>query len=276
MKMWQKLMVLAIACVFSAAPAQGAWSLVDNFENETLGFIHGQTAPNGQIWNVQENTQASIAVAVEDGSKVLSVLTDAPTYGLGYLNLATPIAEGTSGTLHYRAKLADVNVGTSCSYGVGGYDGADTGHASKTATVGLNNYSGGVGRAFTYSAVTGDIYTDPPYLGDWYEVWVYLDLTAANSTGYFFEAYIAGPGFDGQVQMTASLGTVTQHAFRSYNSPNGITAFSVYKANTTNPSPGIFVDDVYVDMSGKNLTAIPEPASLILLGLGSLVLWRKK
>ncbi len=275
MNMLKNMMVLVIAFVFSAAPAQGAWSLVDDFEGDTPGALHGQTADNGQVWAVSSTSQNSIVVGGQDSSQVLEYLSDTPQTGRADLPLgAVAITEGNSGTLYCRVKLNNVIVGAVNSYIVGGYDGTGTGNDSKTVAVAMkNNNDGTTGTAFASSSATGT--SIAIQLGQWYDLWFYVDLTAADVANYYFEAYIAGPGLEGQVPLTLTGGAV-QQPLRAYTAGSGIAYFSTFKSNSTNPSHGGYIDDAFIDLSGKNLTSVPEPASLILLGLGSLMLRRKK
>ncbi|MBN2211394.1 MAG: LamG domain-containing protein [Sedimentisphaerales bacterium] len=248
-----KLFLTVLFLLVSAAPSWAGWGIIDDYEGETLGLIHGQTAANGQVWNIDSGTQPYLEVAVEDSSQVFESLPSTPKYGFGQLPLATTIAEGTTATLYYRIKLIDATADAATAYIIGGYDGTDTGHYSKTAVIAFVNNNDGTGCAFAYSTVAGDELAIQ--LGQWYEAWIYINLTDADPDNYYFEAYIDGPGLSGQTLLTSNGGADTYQLLRNYTPGQGIVAFSFYKSSATVPAQGFFMDDAYIDLNGKNLTS---------------------
>jgi hypothetical protein len=111
----------------------------------------------------------------------------------------------------------------------------------------------------------------------WYDVWVVVHPTVTVGN---FDVYMK---LDGTGDATAAdllrAGNTYRNALGSVNAPGTTLGFfdALSQGSATNPVGWMVgVDDINLS-SGVNLTVAPEPASMLLLGLGSLAMsFRRK
>ena len=108
----------------------------------------------------------------------------------------------------------------------------------------------------------------------WYNVWMVVD-NWFDST----EVYIQGGSFETQTKLS-SAGDST-FGFRNGISNNDLLTFFIATGRNLNNSPPdplenigpVYLDDVYVDRTAKNLiNPVPEPSSLLLAAAGAMAL----
>ncbi|MFW6162822.1 MAG: PEP-CTERM sorting domain-containing protein [Planctomycetota bacterium] len=231
----RRLVVLVcMVGLLTGYPALAGWVLVDDFES-------GDSFGGG--------THGTVADPTDPANTVLSFSGGTSTMGLSG---ATEIPDGSDGTLYFEALLPDL--GTDVSFGVtdqgtnwGDYI-AQVMFLPDEIRARNGNGSGG-GPA--------DLIIDPAIAGDWYQFWLVIDEAAAN-----YDVYGAGPGLTGTALLATDLG------FRRTSNPGALDTL-LLKEGGFGSGP-VYFDNVYVDPTRANTGAVPEPATLSLLGLGGL------
>ncbi len=272
----------AFALVASSSPVQAQWSLLDDFQNLTVGdFVEGTTGP-GALWTGDGSSINTAQLDPSDSSNLAMRVSGTPGNGVlraQFSNASDQIAAGTTGTLYYRFRTPVAANGTT-DHVVGLIDDpALTNFNFKsglrnTVPAGVNNMD--VRNGGSYESVAG--------LADdtWYSLWMVSD----NLNPGTFEVYLQSntdPTFATQTQ----LATATPETVFDYRVNSALPLIGAYfrNANNTGGVAGndLYFDDIYVDSSGSNLTipsasAIPEPTSvgLLLSGLGVFFARRRR
>ena len=248
-------MIAAVVTVLASSAAMAAWTEVDTFQS----FSVGQTINGVNGWQVVDfagsNSGLNNAISSDpaDGAnKVLDVHGDADAENN---DKAAAIADGNTGTLFFRFYVPTGNT-PDLSIGVSGEAVPDNG-SDLGPTFRINDTSAQVyDSAFQ---TVGTLARDT-----WYSVWV---VVANNSGGDFFQAYIQGGEFTTQTKLYYGVDDDT-FAFR--NNPTGDFLMLDIRANGSHNGDSTLFDDIYIDATAENLTAVPEPASLALLACGGV------
>jgi hypothetical protein len=102
--------------------------------------------------------------------------------------------------------------------------------------------------------------------GTWYSLWMVVDNSANNWSVYL-------QGGSGAYVTQTELGTGS-YGFESSATGGSapMTYFGIRMNNSHSGADSVLFDNLYVDTSGENLSVIPEPSSLVLLGVALSVL----
>ncbi|HOK97125.1 MAG TPA: PEP-CTERM sorting domain-containing protein [Anaerohalosphaeraceae bacterium] len=251
----KKMLLLCSVTVFMS---QAGAVLVDNFESYQAGLI--RDGVTGGVWK-EITAGTSFAVIGEDaGNKFLQ--TGWSGGGRGAYRCIDPIVDSVSAiTLYLRIYavtssqdtsfgLADQITTSAATWGdfevqmvLGNGDDAD--HVNLRARDG--------GTVETYMALA---------VGQWYNIWAVIDQTTDS-----FDMYVTA-GYESAV----GLSPINPDPI---NFRNGTTAdLSYFLALTNYRDFNYRLDDIHITL-GKNL-AIPEPVTMLMMGLGGLMLALRK
>jgi hypothetical protein len=259
-KMFSMFVVALLASSMSLA------AYVDSFDSYATGDVDVVT---GGVW-VESPTATSTTMLIKTdptnaGNQVLNVQNNGAQVGI-YSNLGSnSIADGTTSTFFtefYIQMTGAKNVNTSI-----GLTTLDTPSAfgntfnaqcaivdtSLTINFGVRN----AGATTNVKVLTSNT---------WYYLWLVVD-NAANK----YDVYLKNTASDA----TAADLVANDFAFRTGTADGVIDRFfGMTNYGGTCPDTAVLLDDMTMN-TGENLT-IPEPASMLILGLGSLFLARRK
>lgn len=237
-----------------SVPAQAALVLVDDFEG--VNSFSGGTI---------------IVDPLNPANKVLSFGSVESSTAIRNLSAGERIPDGAVGTLFFQANIPgdnrDVSLGLSEQDQADGFpqylsqvlflDGNNTVSNPNFVQVRNGNGAGG-GPSPTVIA--------DPVENSLYNFWMVMDEPAG-----LYDLYVQGPGFASQTLIADNFG------FRRSFAPGNIDRILLKEGG--NGSGNILFDNFYIDTTGINLanpTAIPEPASLALLGLVALAIGARR
>lgn len=275
------LITLALATGMSTA-SRGGYVLVDDFQSYALGSpIDGQG-----YWEAEAGANAVAAGVAADplaaGNRVLAIGDGGFTGGrLGHretinTNPSLRIADGTTATLFFRmAWNSEVDVNLSIGMTEVAYPISDTlfnsfeqfrSQLAAAFSPGYDNI--GIRDIGGLKKLTFDV--APLH---WYNVWLVIDQEFDTT-----QIYLQGGAFSQQT-LLAYQGT-TEFLFRNGATEDDlITLFIATGRGTTNVPPDptenigpVYIDDVFIDASGINLTnPVPEPATWALSLAGGVL-----
>jgi hypothetical protein len=253
----KKTLVLLLLVSLLGVSAQ-ALILVDDFESYTVGtYSGGSTAfvANGGPWESNTGGATGLVSIENDGDNYLAFGWNSGVRGA---NRTVPtIAEGTSDTYYFQmsttdgspdfsAGLSDQPTGALSNWSDFEVQVAMTYDDTEGIRLGARN-----GGSFETSLVTG-LSTDT-----WYDIWVVVNNSADTYDVYY--------GTSGDPE-TMGTQIADDFSFRNGVASNDLTTFmtlsNYHEDNNAN------VDNVQ--------TSVPEPATMMLLGLGSLALIRRR
>ncbi len=215
--------VLTAMLVLMAGPAGASWTLIDDFD----GYTTGSEIRYAPGWTVTGSNIASQVVAVDPvdaGNRVLAAVSNAAN-----IYTTATIAQGATGTLFFRMYIPDLGGDFSVGMTTEAAPTQAGHHADSFRT------AGGELRVHpdaTYYAV-GSVDA-----GSWYNVWHVLDNQADT-----WQAYIEGPGFTGQQQLTS--GIISDFPFRYGSGANNLVNFYL-RTNNDHSGDTAYIDDIYL------------------------------
>jgi hypothetical protein len=255
--MERKIFVLALALLASGLAA-AAWNAVDTFESYSVGPV---VAP----WTTSTSGTGTLVnpAAIVPGQNLsygvpAGAIND--TYGLSRA-LPTSIAATDEVTMFLRFQAdpayANNNFGltTAVTPNANNYNNFNVQVGPRNGKFSVR--SGGTFYEYTYSANT------------WYDVWVVIHPT---TTAGNFDVYMK---VDGTGNATSAdllrAGNTYRNALGSVNTPGMTLGFfdALSQGSATNPvALMVQLDDISL--------SIPEPATMLLLGLGGLTMLRNR
>lgn len=266
---------LTLAALVLASPASAAFTLLDDFEGSTVDQkIVGQTAASGQSWSQADSSDnAKYVVRDDSGNQVLA------HEGSSNDNAALPFGAGlnildsTKGTFFFRVKPVETD-GTTFALALSDDSTPDTpfgGNSDKT--VGINFAPSGLGNGDGFS-MSEDT---------WHNVWVEVDLSN-GAEGYNIFAQTEGAA--SRTQLTDTTDGLP-FMLRDWDNPaNGIQALWFKNNGQNGGDVEWHFDDFFLDNTGFNASnpleegdgdpVVPEPASMLLVGLGGAALLRRR
>lgn len=254
------LFTLSLSGLLMVNSSQAAFVLVDNFDSYSQG--PDITAANA-AWSSNDTPSNPFAITADPGGRPGNSLQSAAIPSGG--QAASPVARrglsgtaGTTSTLYLEYYTTNANL--TVDIGVGPSDGGD-GFGN------FNTYHGftGGGESYVRDGGSTQFPLDQQALfasDTWYSVWMVVDDVAKNTN-----IYVQGGAFVTQTQLTHSGGD-GDFAFRS---SNPFTTFMFAKGRNTDPGADFYIDNLHLDAGNINLSAIPEPTTVLLLGLLGLV-----
>jgi hypothetical protein len=245
-----------------AVPVQGAWVLLDTFDDDLIGTLDGQSNSQG-VWDTDSEATARVSVIADGTNQVLSVRANSNDSSTGSREFAGPLGSlsipdsSSAATLYLRFR----HNGDGGSQRFGLWDQGGT-NASAADVNGLDlqfillddlalapNKFRLVSRLTGSSNVTLDNSLD---VGTWYSMWVVIDQTTDT-----YDVYLKGGAYTVQTLIRSDID------FRNATSTtlNGFAGQGTYNATYTVTS---YLDDIHLDPSGVNLSepVSPEPPAL--------------
>ncbi|MDA7930345.1 PEP-CTERM sorting domain-containing protein [Akkermansiaceae bacterium] len=223
--------------------SEGSFVLVDNFE----GYTAGSDLNGSGGWTANGDTK--VLVDPDDAGNQALNSAETATVTTTNVHKAIPVIDQTSvGTIFFRARAqnpADLVIGSSDVAAPANWPDFEGYMRFAGGNIDVRD-GGGFSNVGTYTA------------GEWYNVWLVLDHTTDTTTVHFNQ---------GDADAPAAAGS---GAFRTTGNTVHDDIINVFIRNN-DPTNSGFVDDIYVDNTGANLTnptAIPEPASSLLALLG--------
>ncbi len=274
-------LAVIVSCGALTETAMAEFTLIDDFESYSVGgAIDGQG-----YWQAEAGANPVAAGVSADplnpSNRVLSIgEAGFPSGRLGHRETintdpALRIVQGTTATLFYRVAWDVHQVATSIGM---------TDVANPISDVIFNSFTQFESQfILSFTPGTDDIamrdgsaariLTADVAPLNWYNVWLVID-NAADTTKLF----IQGGAFSSQTQLDY-LGDTT-FLFRNGVANNDLLTFLIVTGrNTSNQPPNptenigpVYVDDLYIDTSGVNLTnPVPEPGGIALCCCAVLV-----
>ena len=257
---------LGIAALLSVSAAQASWMMMDNFEGLTLGNIHGQ---NG--WLLRTDAPASDPTAgnvvvdpMVPSNKVLAVTTKNAR-----IRKAQTIANNTTATLFTRFRFTGTK---NFSFGMSDIAAAGGDFNDYESQINMNNTAN---ELKIRDAGTADVLTtlNPD---TWYNLWMVID-NASDTTRVYLNTGMNGATSGNQL----SNGGQTAFVFRNSGAAQPMLNLLVMTGSNPDHAGPLYLDDLYSDTGGQNLTnPVPEPGTFVLLlgGLLGLAMfgWRRK
>ena len=253
--------------------AFGAFVLVEDFNARTIAAIGGQ---NG--WTTSGvstgNTFNVIANPLSGGTgNLLEMKKSTATSSIyAYKNFASPIENtSTATTVFFRmyslSTVMNIVAGAAETPSAAFTDLATI--ARLNSTTGLDVYNGNTtgGVAVTNGGyLTADI---TPLSVKWYDIWMVINNSADSYQMYYSE--------NGGAQTLATAGSPSLTTFTMrQGGTQAINAFMVATSQMTGGATTSYIDDIYIDTTGSNLTLVPEPSAALIGGLGMLTLLRRR
>lgn len=271
--------IATVAC--SAASARAEFLLIDDFEGYAPASpIHGQG-----YWQAEamaNATAAGIAVdPLDPGNRVLTVGAGGFTSGrLGHRETINThpeliISQGTTATLFLRVawdiRDIDLSLGmTDVANPIS--DSIFNSFTQFESQVGFS-FAPGFDDIIARNGGGAALLTTEVQPLTWYDLWLVID-NAADTT----QVYIQGGAFANQTLL--QNGGLSEFAFRNGNAENDLVTFFIATGRNTDSVPPnatenigpFYIDDLYIDTSGRNLTnPVPEASSVVLGLVGSLL-----
>ena len=267
-----KLSALLAACsVFALTPAQAQLIEYEDFETYTDGQVlanNGTTSVDGWVKSSNAGNLTFDATVVEDAGNNYLLQNKGGAAG-GFATVtqagsgfgATTANDGFQ-TIAFRF-LIDSSEGTAgaAGFGLAANDGFNDPHSKVGFEV---NGSGEV--LDTSNTVQATIQLDT-----WYDAWLAVDHqgTATNGIGELYLQSASDANFSTQTLVGTTFGGAT-----------GAGAYdTILLSSTALNGLNFAIDDIVYDNNGKNLAAIPEPSSAVLIsGLvaGAMLLRRRR
>ncbi len=218
-------------------------SFIDDFTGYSAGqSIDGQNGWTAPVIGIVEDDPGAF------GNRALRV-----SGGSQDIFKSATVANDDTGTLFFRffvpeSESPDFAVGLTTA----ATPSAAGDHASSFRIVGskLQAYDGS---SFQDIAASGTLVPN-----SWYNVWQVLDNPSDT-----WQAYIEGPGFEGQHQLAA--GSATDFNFRSGSGANDLVNFYI-RTNNDHGGATAYVDDIYLNSTAADLTSpLLKPSSVVLI-----------
>jgi hypothetical protein len=228
-------------------------TLVDNFESYTTGNVATVANPP---WVVTQNVEVPTIGQETDGNKYTE---STGTYlALGANSIAADDAESTVFFRIFRPVASNPDWSAGVSH-LANPTGDWGNYEAYIAIVGNNiNARNNSSNATIVSGISNDT---------WYNIWLVL-----NNSANTYDVYVT----TGTTDATTADLKANDFGFRN-DSAASLSTFKIYgRANATAPR-ACRVDDINT-VSGTNLTygLVPEPATMLLLGLGGLAISFRK
>jgi hypothetical protein len=270
----KKTMIALLAGLGVATVSNAAFVLVDNFEGQTVGndptgWTLTQESNNNQNNDVITNFE--IANDPSGATNLVGALSglDDPdgggSTGNAYRTLDTISSSSTAATVFFRFYLGNSSQTDGFNHlaGVAKNDDPDAWDA-------YVSYTGALGTIdhVARDEGNGNVDVGDLSLNTWYNVWMVIDNNG-DTTDYYLNT-------GGDATGMSPVNT-TDFANRD-TSNNDIDRFLLRMGQAKDETAIMYIDDIYVDTTGQNLTAIPEPGTLALMGLSlaALVLFRRR
>ena len=287
------MLCMVLGLLLLAAPTTAELMLVENFDGIAAGTVADGTAtrmngltsagPLGGYWdNAEESgyqTLRTSGVVLDGDNHIISMENKNLGYrGWSVSDLANPIDEGETGSLFFRFYYGEngSNDDLSLYAGVHNFPNGDTdpllyvNSASWTSDFMIAGFYASGTNGSTFKISTIDESTDLATglnRNQWYSVWMNID-NAADTFDLYIEEAADGAGDPG---VPAAAAIAEGLAFNA-TPTNPISGPVAQNGKYGSPRQAVVkFDEIWWDGG-----TVPEPATIMLLGLGGLLLRKKR
>lgn len=263
--MKRSLQIVAACLLLLAAGAEAAsWNLIDNFNSYPLGQT---TTATGGVWTAVFSGTANSNIVSDTQGNALQTKGGAAWRGATapLSQWSATLASGSTGTFFWQYKALQTATGT--------FD-VMMGLTPSTSNVDTNNAwqdfnvmpfvagaSGGPNMSAANSGGTSTTLVSPVTLDTWYNIWVVVNNDATS------------PTYDVYTSTGTDNGTLALSNAQWRNSPSPIAVGQSINAIGFMAAGGagseLLVDNVYWATGIETTNPVPEPAALLLIGLGA-------
>lgn len=263
--MKRSLQIVAACVLLLAADADAAsWNLIDNFNSYPLGQT---TTATGGVWTAVFSGTANSNIVSDTQGNALQTKGGAAWRGAtaSLSQWSATLASGSTGTFFWQYKALQTDTGT--------FD-VMMGLTPSTSNVDTNNAwqdfnvmpfvsgaSGGPNMSAANSGGTSTTLVSPVTLDTWYNIWVVVNNDATTPT---YDIYTSTGTDDGTLALSNA---------QWRNSPSPIAVGQSIDAIGFMAAGGagseLLVDNVYWATGIETTNPVPEPAALLLIGLGA-------
>jgi hypothetical protein len=267
MRLIHERLVLVTAAVlalggYAVSEAQAAYALVDDFESYSTGKLRdsvtGATVGEGGIWEEVTNGTGFAEIQNDGSTNHLAVGWNAGFRG-AYADVAD-IADGAAATYYLRVRTGDDT--PDASIGLSDLAAPTGGFGDFEAQVAIVDDGDGGNGQFKLIARDGGGFVDLAtglVVDTWYDVWIVAD-NATDTYDVYFGTNVGNPD---------ALGALVGNDLAFRNGTTDALATLYMLAGSSDFS--LDVDNVHY-----NAVAVPEPATLALMGLGGLAMFRRR
>jgi len=265
---------VALAAATAVAPAgHAAFTSIDDFEALTPGTLNGQ---GDWLATTADPGDGLAVVATDPADGTNQVLrTDGGAVAISNNSASLLLADGTTGTLFMRIRFG--NTDPQLRTGVGMTELTDTwegvGNAFDDfrARIQMHEDDGNGRLQTTFGAAgTDQTLTTAVDQNTWYNLWFVIDNNADTTT-----LYLQSDDDADFASQTLLNGGDSPYAFDNGPVADALRSLIIVAGGGNDSET--FYDDIFFDASGENLVnPIPEPGSLVLMGLGAALMIRRR
>jgi len=270
--MFRNVFILVLVLGVMAGIAQAALVLVENFDSMATGNIDGRTCTGvlGGTWDTQSANTGNVVVEDNSGSRVVRFMSTSSGggRGVGFNSITDLIEDSETGMAFFRFMIrTDAQVPRTY---MGLISDTSDDPINSTNTDTPTNIPVGFGLVDDSSGGFNLVKTDGTTVlkaglvrAQWYNVWI-----EANNAADTFDLYLStatGPAGAPALPTSGDLvaGTIPFGVATS----DPLTGMIFASPTGTVQSSRCYIDEIYMT---------PEPATLVLLGLGGLSLLRAR